>query len=240
MCFGFISIRSSIQSVSRRCPAINLLAPLCGLSLRGTRSDGYRSTASIAGFTVMWNEALSRASFGPIALVNLSTVTLKSLACICCNSIVTSTMSKNQLSESCLPCARAELPPSIRSRLTIERLLHTAHPSPRLLLMTSQSRQKTALEREGECLRPNGSLLPGQHIHHPLLLKCGQLKSTTDYNDYSQSVSCQKPCVPLNIAVRCSINLLSMRGLRDVFRHREDSPRSLYRAGHPRSRRACR
>jgi hypothetical protein len=95
---------------------------------------------------LMWNEARSRASFGPITLVNLSTVVLKSLACICCNPIVI-VMSNNPLSHSCCALCASKLPPSIRARLTSERLLHAAHSSPRLLLMTSQSRQKTAFER---------------------------------------------------------------------------------------------
>jgi hypothetical protein len=121
-------------------------------------SEGCRSSLSTAGFTLMWNDARSRASFGPITLVNLSTVVLKSLACIFCNS-TTIVMSNNPLSHSsecCALCA-SKLPPSIRARLTSERLLHAGHSSPRLLLMTSQSRQKTAFQR-GELLRPDGSL----------------------------------------------------------------------------------
>jgi len=56
-------------------------------------------------------------------------------------------MSNNPLSHSCCALCASKLPPSIRARLTSERLLHAAHSSPRLLLMTSQSRQKTAFER---------------------------------------------------------------------------------------------
>jgi hypothetical protein len=111
-------------------------------------SEGCRSSLSTAGFTLMWNDARSRASFGPITLVNLSTVVLKSLACICCNSttIVMSNNPPSHSSECCALCA-SKLPPSIRARLTSERLLHAGHSSPRLLLMTSQSRQKTAFQR---------------------------------------------------------------------------------------------
>ena len=123
-------------------PVLNSYAASCS----GKQSEGCRSSLSTAGFTLMWNEARSRASFGPITLVNLSTVVLKSLACICSNSIVI-VMSNNPLSHSCCALCASKLPPSIRARLTSERLLHAAHSSPRLLLMTSQSRQKTAFER---------------------------------------------------------------------------------------------
>src|SRR5260370_30974732 len=56
-------------------------------------------------------------------------------------------MSNNPLSHSCCALCASKLPPSIRARLTSERLLHAVHSSPRLLLMTSQSRQKTAFQR---------------------------------------------------------------------------------------------
>src|SRR5208282_1547116 len=46
----------------------------------------------------------------------------------------------------CALCA-SKLPPSIRARLMSEWLLQAAHSPPRLLLMTSQSRQKTAFQR---------------------------------------------------------------------------------------------
>ena len=114
-------------------------------SRSGKQSERCWSSLSTAGFTLMWNEARSRASFGPITVVNLSTVVLKSLACISCNSIVI-VMSNNPPSRSfCALCA-SKLPPSIRAKLTTERLLHAVHSSPRLLLMTSQSRQRTAFE----------------------------------------------------------------------------------------------
>ncbi len=116
---------------------------LYAASRSGKQSEGCTSSLATAGFTLMWNDARSRASFGPITLVNLSTVVLKSLACICCTSIVI-VMSNNP--PCCALCA-SKLPPSIRARLTSERLLQAAHSSPRLLLMTSQSRQKTAFER---------------------------------------------------------------------------------------------
>ena len=125
-----------------------VIAMLYAASRSGKQSEGCRSSLSTAGFTLMWNDARSRASFGPITLVNLSTVVLKSLACVCCNSIVI-VMSNNPLShfrKCCALCA-SKLPPSIRARLTSERLLHAAHSSPRLLLMTSQSRQRTAFQR---------------------------------------------------------------------------------------------
>jgi hypothetical protein len=125
-----------------------VIAMLYAASRSRKESEGCRSSLSTAGFTLMWNDARSRASFGPITLVNLSTVVLKSLACICCNS-TTIVMSNNPLSHSsecCVLCA-SKLPPSIRARLTSERLLHAGHSSPRLLLMTSQSRQKTAFQR---------------------------------------------------------------------------------------------
>jgi len=96
----------------------------------------------------MCNDARACASFGPITLVNRSTVVLKSLACICCNSTAI-VMSNNPFSHSCECCAlcACKLPPSIRARLTSERPLHAGHSSPRLTLMTSQSRQKTAFKR---------------------------------------------------------------------------------------------
>ena len=119
---------------------------LYAASRSGKQSEGCTSSLATAGFTLMWNEARSRASFGPITLVNLSTVVLKSLTCICSNSIVI-VMSNNPLSHSCCALCASKLPPSIRARLTSERLLHAAHSSPRLLLMTSQSRQKTAFQR---------------------------------------------------------------------------------------------
>src|ERR1700674_5708764 len=61
------------------------------------QSEGCRSSLFTAGFTWMWNDARSPASFGPITLVNRSTVVLKSLACICCNSTAI-VMSNNPLS----------------------------------------------------------------------------------------------------------------------------------------------
>ena len=128
--------------MTRHLTLLNSYAASCS----GKQSEGCRSSLSAAGFTLMWNEARSRASFGPITLVNLSTVVLKSLACICSNSIVI-VMSNNPLSPSCCALCASKLPPSIRPRLTSERLLHAAHSSPRLLLTTSQSRQKTAFER---------------------------------------------------------------------------------------------
>jgi hypothetical protein len=68
-------------------------------SRSGKQSGGCRSILSTAGFTLMWNDARSPASFGPITLVNLSTVVLKSFACICCNSTAI-VMSNNPLSHS--------------------------------------------------------------------------------------------------------------------------------------------
>jgi len=73
-----------------------VIAMLYAASRSGKQSKGCRSSLSTAGFTVMWNDARSRASFGPITVVNLSTVVLKSLGCICCNSIVM-VMSNNPL-----------------------------------------------------------------------------------------------------------------------------------------------
>jgi hypothetical protein len=43
---------------------------------------------SSEGFTSMWSMACSRASFGAITLLNLSSVVVKSLAYNCCNSTV--------------------------------------------------------------------------------------------------------------------------------------------------------
>src|SRR5580704_16727576 len=65
------------------------------------RAVGRRSSLFTAGFTLMWNDARSNPSFGPITPVNLSTVVLKFLACICCNSIVI-VMSNNPLSRCAL------------------------------------------------------------------------------------------------------------------------------------------
>lgn len=110
------------------------------------QSEGCRSSLSTAaGFTWMWNDARSPASCGPMTLVNLSTVVVKSFACIFCNSTAM-VMSNNLPSHSCecCPLCASKLPPSIRARFTSERLLHAGQSSPRLLQMTSQSRQKTA------------------------------------------------------------------------------------------------
>src|SRR6266704_2980753 len=68
----------------------------------------------------------------------------KSLAFTCCNSTAI-VMSNTPLSRRCARCS-SKLPPSIRARLTTERLLQEGHSSPRLLLITSQSRQKTAFQ----------------------------------------------------------------------------------------------
>jgi hypothetical protein len=76
-----------------------VIAMLYAASRSGKQSEGCRSSLSPAGFTLMWNDARSSASFGPITLVNLSTVVLKFLACICCNSIVM-VMSNNPRSRS--------------------------------------------------------------------------------------------------------------------------------------------
>jgi hypothetical protein len=88
---------SSARSESSGGPYV--IAMLYAASRSGKQSQGFRSSLSTAGFTLMWNDARSRASFGPSTLVNLSTVVLKSLACICCNSIVI-VMSNNPLSHS--------------------------------------------------------------------------------------------------------------------------------------------
>ena len=88
---------SSARSESSARPCV--IAMLYAASRSGKQSEGCRSSLSTAGFTLMWNDARSRASFEPITLVNLSTVVLKSLACICCNSIVIA-MSNNPLSHS--------------------------------------------------------------------------------------------------------------------------------------------
>jgi hypothetical protein len=76
-----------------------VIAMLYAASRSGKQSGGCRSILSTAGFTLTWNDARSRASFGPITLVNLSTVVLKSLACISCNSTVI-VMSNNPPSHS--------------------------------------------------------------------------------------------------------------------------------------------
>jgi len=89
--------KSSARSESSARPCV--IAMLYAASRSGKQSEGCRSSLSTAGFTLMWNDARSRASFEPITLVNLSTVVLKSLACICCNSIVIA-MSNNPLSHS--------------------------------------------------------------------------------------------------------------------------------------------
>jgi hypothetical protein len=57
-------------------------------TLSGKQSEGCGSSLSTAGFTLTWNEAWSPTRFGPITLASRSTVELKSLACICGNSIV--------------------------------------------------------------------------------------------------------------------------------------------------------
>jgi hypothetical protein len=115
---------------------------------RSEKSSERWKYVSTPGVTLIWNVARFRASFGPITLVNLSTVVLKSLAYICCNSTVIVT-SNNPFSPSCKCCARcaSKLPPSMRARVTSDRPLQEGHSSPRLLLMSSQSRQKTAVER---------------------------------------------------------------------------------------------
>ena len=125
---------------------ISKLSNSYAASRSGKQSEGCKSSLSSAGVTLMWNEARSRASLEPITVVSLSTVVLKSLAGICCNSIEIE-MSNNPLSHPCCALWASKLPPSIRARFTSERLLHAAHSAPRLLLMTSQSRQKTAFER---------------------------------------------------------------------------------------------
>jgi hypothetical protein len=76
-----------------------VIAMLYAASRSGKESGGWKSSLSAAGFTLMWNDARSRASFGPITLVSLSTVVLKSLACTCCNSTVI-VMSNNPPSRS--------------------------------------------------------------------------------------------------------------------------------------------
>ena len=51
---------------------------LYAASRSGKQSGGCRSILSNAGFTLTWNDARSRASLGPITLVNFSTVVQRS------------------------------------------------------------------------------------------------------------------------------------------------------------------
>jgi hypothetical protein len=113
---------------------------------RSRKSEGCQSGLPTSGCTLTWNDAWSRASLGPMTLVNLSTVVLKSLARICCNSTTIVMSNNSHPCDCCARCAR-RLPPNIRARFTSERLLHAGHSSPRLPLMTSHSKQKTAFQR---------------------------------------------------------------------------------------------
>src|SRR5207302_5105496 len=72
----------------------------------------------------------------------------------------------------CSRCAN-KLPAKIRARLTSDRPLQTGHLSLRLLLITSQSRQKTAFKRG----RPPASnrFFAGSTIHTNLIAGNGQL-----------------------------------------------------------------
>ena len=144
---------------------------LYAASRSGKQSEGCRSSLVTAGFTLMWNDAPSIASFGPITLVNLSTTVVKLLACICCNSTVI--VMSNNPPHRCALCA-SKLPSSIRARLTIERLLHAVHSSARPLPMTSQSRQKTAFQR-GRATASESFLVPVSISANPRSLRFVQL-----------------------------------------------------------------
>jgi len=136
----------------------------------------------------MWNDAWSRARLGPITLVSRSTVVLKSLACICGNSIVTVRSNNRPSPWKCCDLCASKLPPSIRARLTSERLLHAAHSSPRLLLMTSQSRQKTAFQR-GRTPASRWFFVPADIYTNPVA-EMWQLCSIR-IQRHSECVSCQ-------------------------------------------------
>jgi hypothetical protein len=114
----------------------------------------------------------------------LSMVVLKSLAFTCCNwtAIV---MSNTPPSLRCARCA-SKLPPSIRARLTTDPLLQEEHSSPRLLLMTSQSRQKTAFQR-GRMFSSGWWFLKAVDIQsNPCRWECGG-----SYIRRQNTVSCQ-------------------------------------------------
>ena len=121
---------------------------LYAASRSGKESEPWELSPSSVGFTLMQKVAWSCASFGPITLVNLSRIVVRSLAYICCNSTLIE-MSNTPLSHSRNCCTRYanKLPPSIRARLTSDRPLQTGHSPLRLLLIVSQSKQETAFQR---------------------------------------------------------------------------------------------
>jgi hypothetical protein len=175
-------------------------AALYATSLSRKQSEGCRSRFSL-GFAVVWNDARSVASFGPTTPVNLSMVVLKSLAFICCNSIVI-VMSYNPLlhsGECCNLCA-SKLPPSIRARLTTERLLQAAHSSPRPLLMISQSRHITAFQRGTRSAASRWFLVSPSITHLPSVATTRQSQTASNAVE-SHGISARIPALQYRLAL---------------------------------------